>query len=236
MTWLELIISCLIAYLVGAIPFSWLLVRFLKGVDLRTVGSGNLGSTNVIRVMGFRWGLVVQCLDILKGWGPVVVPALLFSRRPIAVTGDDLVMPAIPQIYLENALLAIGICAVLGHMFPIYMKFRGGKGVNTSIGVYGALAPKAIVAAAIIGVAVLAALRYVSLASMTGGVTLAVFVIVFYRDQTALVAVTIALAVLVIFMHRSNIRRLLAGTESKLGKRIAVGESNGNELSNESDA
>jgi len=227
MTWPELIICCLIAYLIGAIPFSWLFVRVLDGIDLRTVGSGNLGSTNATRVLGTRWGLVIQALDIVKGWLPVA--ALLTVANAVAFIYDLGVgfvpIPNTLPISAENAALVAGMAAVLGHMFPVYMRFRGGKGVNTTLGVFFALAPKATLVALVAGLAVMAATRYVSLGSIIGSIVLLLAVCFFYHEQTALIIVTAAIALLIVFMHRSNIRRLLAGTERRFGSKIVVEES-----------
>jgi len=209
MTWPELLVCCLVAYLIGAIPFSWLFVRILKGIDLRTVGSGNVGSTNAMRVLGVPLGLMIQALDILKGWLPVfVLPSFLFVRRP-----GLLLTP-------EYAALVIGLAAILGHMFSVYLRFRGGKGVNTSLGVFLALAPKATLVALAAGLVTLALSRYVCLGSMVGATLFPFAAWFFYPDQIALIGVTAATALLIIVMHRSNIHRLLAGTESRLGKRI----------------
>jgi len=213
----RLVIFCAAAYLIGAIPFSWLFVRALKGVDLRTVGSGNVGSTNAMRVLGVRWGLVVQALDILKGWLPVFVA----TKLPV-FAGETA-----PIRHTEYATIAIGVCAVLGHVFPVYLRFRGGKGVNTSLGVFLALAPKATLVALGIGLLVLATTRYVSLCSITGSLTFPFAVLYFYPSRTELAAVAGAVGVLVTFLHRANIKRLVAGTESRLGKRIEVGGPSG---------
>jgi len=227
MTWPELVVSCLLAYLIGAIPFSWLFVRVLKGIDLRTVGSGNLGSTNAMRVLGLPWGIAIQALDILKGWLPVFAAQFL-EREPYYLHSSPEGWPMFlvtPFIQFQYAILVVGLAAVLGHMFPVYMKFRGGKGVNTGLGVFLALAPKATLVALAIGLAVLALWRYVSLGSMIGATILPLAVWMFYPNQIALILITAAMAVLIIFMHRSNIRRLLAGTESRLGKRVSMEKS-----------
>jgi glycerol-3-phosphate acyltransferase PlsY len=221
MSWPSLIVCCLIAYLIGAIPFSWLFVRVLKGIDLRTVGSGNLGSTNAARVLGVPLGLVIQALDILKGWLPVFVLTSDGGDRELPVIYGLIVAPALPEpaIVLHHAALLIGLSAVLGHMFPVYIRFRGGKGVNTTLGVFFALAPKAVIVALAVGLTVMAVTRYVSLCSITGAIVLQAAVVYFYPHRIGLIVVTAIAVVLVIFLHRSNVRRLLAGTEPRLGKR-----------------
>ena len=237
MTWTELIV-CSVSYLIGAIPFSWLFVRVLKGVDLRTVGSGNLGSTNAMRVLGVRWGIVIQVLDILKGWLPLfalryggIGPAgYLYFWHWYVVIGHrgflhfGRMMSGLDELSVktECMFLIIGLCAVLGHMFPVYLRFRGGKGVNTSIGVFLALAPKATFVSLAVGLTVLAVTRFVSLGSIMGAVVLPFAIWFFYREHTMLIVVAAALALLVVLMHRSNIRRLLAGTEPRLGSKIAM--------------
>jgi len=229
-TWPTLLVFSLIAYLVGAIPFSWIFVRLIKGIDLRTVGSGNLGSTNAMRVLGVPLGLTIQALDILKGWAPVFVLTCNGGRTPIAPVSALLeAQGRSAAVALDHAALVIGLAAVVGHIFPVYLRFRGGKGVNTSLGVFIALAPKALLVAAAVGIAVLAAFRYVSLCSMTGAVLFPVAVCYFYPDRSALIAVAALTAILVVAMHRSNIKRLLAGTEPRLGKRIAREEASGRE-------
>lgn len=230
MEWWQLVLFCLIGYLVGAIPFSWLIVRWVKGIDLRTVGSGNLGSTNAMRVLGAKRGIAVQALDIAKGWLPVALPSLILEGGGSWIaTFDGPDGPAfaaeIPfPVSEEYAGLAIGICAVLGHMFPVYLKFRGGKGVNTCIGVFLALAPKAVLVVAAVALPLLAITRIVSLSSIVGAVLLPFAVGFFYRDNLALIVVAAMIGVLVVFLHRSNIKRLLARTEPRLGKRISTEE------------
>jgi len=205
MNWLLVAVFCLLAYLIGAIPFSWLVVRWLKGVDLRSVGSGNLGSTNAMRVLGAPLGLSVQALDIVKGWAPVFFFGGILASRGVPAA--------------QYAAIAVGLAAVVGHMFPVYLKFRGGKGVNTSVGVFLALAPTAILVALAVGVAVIALTRYVSLGSITGAAVFPFAVWYVYGRHTPLMVVSIVVALLVIVLHRSNIRRLLNGTESRLGRK-----------------
>lgn len=228
MRWFDLAVFSGIAYLVGAIPFSYIITKALKGIDLREFGSGNLGSTNTIRALGLKAGLVVQSLDILKGWLPVALVQFTFSGpRPfLYMIERDLYWAKMLPIPLEVGLLVVGICAILGHMFPVYLKFHGGKGVNTSMGVFLALAPKALLATLAISLTLLAITRIVSLCSMVGSVVLVFASWYFYPDNTALITVTVLLSALVIFMHRSNIKRLLAGAELRIGKVDIKGELN----------
>jgi glycerol-3-phosphate acyltransferase PlsY len=220
MAWIDLIFRSAASYLIGAIPFSWLFVRLIKGVDLRTVGSGNLGSTNAMRVLGTPLGLVIQALDILKGWLAVFLLTPCARESAIgAESGGQTLVPLFDATSCHAALV-IGLAAVVGHVFPVYLKFRGGKGVNTSLGVFLALAPKAILLALAAGLAILALTRYVSLCSMTGAVVFPFAVGFFYPHQTALIIVAAVIGLLIVVLHRSNIRRLLNGTEARLGKKF----------------
>jgi glycerol-3-phosphate acyltransferase PlsY len=206
MNWLLVGAFCIVSYLIGAIPFSFLFVKWFRGVDLRAVGSGNLGSTNAMRVLGTKLGLVVQALDIVKGFLPA------FILTPLA------------RVEVQYAGLAIGLAAVVGHMFPVYLGFRGGKGVNTSLGVFLALTPKAMLVAAVVGVSLIAATRIVSVGSICGAAVLPFAVGFFYPRSVALIFAAAFVSVLVIYLHRSNIRRLLAGTESRIGRRASCDE------------
>jgi glycerol-3-phosphate acyltransferase PlsY len=192
----------LLSYLLGALPFGFLLVKVLRGVDLRTVGSGNLGATNAARVLGAGWFAVVFLLDFLKGF----VPAYLLARW--AAHSFD--APA------EIGLL-YGAAAVVGHIFPVYLGFRGGKGVATAGGMVTGVAPAAAGVAALAFFAVFLPFRYVSLGSISAAVALPVAYLLLEGGPVlrATPLVLLALALLVVVKHRTNIRRLLAGTEPK---------------------
>ncbi len=183
-----------LGYVLGSMPWGLWLPRLVSGIDIRTVGSGNTGATNVWRNLGFRFGLAVALLDMAKG----LVSALL--ARWLA---DDLV-----------AVLA-GVAAMVGHWRPLFLRFaQGGKMVATTGGVGLALAPLATLAAAGIWIAVFLATRYASVASIVGAATLPAFAFLFGASRAVLVfAVAAAIAVLV--LHRANIRRLRAGTENR---------------------
>jgi glycerol-3-phosphate acyltransferase PlsY len=188
-----------LSYLVGATPTSYLVGKGLHGVDLREHGSGNLGATNAFRVLGWRSALPVMIVDVAKGF----VPVSLFPR--LAGAGFSWT-------------LAFGAAAILGHMFSVWVRFRGGKGVATSAGVFLALAPGPVGAAAIVWALVVAATRYVSLGSILAAVTLPVFVALWgHGGGRGLVGFTVALAAAVVWAHRSNLRRLLNGEESRIG-------------------
>ena len=195
------------SYLIGSIPFGFLIARWARGIDIRTVGSGNVGATNVGRAIGFRFFVAVMLLDLLKGLGPTLgFPALLdrFREGP----------------YPTLAVM-VGLAAILGHNYSVFLRFTGGKGVATSLGVVLALDPAAGLAAAVGFVVVLAITRYVSMSSILGGT---VFVIVHFAnrprpfdgDQAALTLLIAVLYVMLIVRHRANLARIWSGTEPKV--------------------
>ncbi len=196
------IFVCAAGYLLGAIPTGYLLGR-AKGIDLRKVGSGNIGATNAMRVLGKPVGAVVLVVDALKGYLACTV-----------VTGLILDLLGFGRAYAEHYKILAGVAAVLGHSFSCWLRFRGGKGVATGAGVFLALAPGATAVAIVTWAVVFAVSRYVSVASMTAAVALAIAVWL-GTTSTLLRLVTVAVAVLVIVRHRSNIARLLAGTEHR---------------------
>jgi len=208
MIWFFLIIA---AYLLGSVPFG-LLLAAAHGVDLRSVGSGNIGATNVSRALGRRWGCLCFALDCLKG----LVPMLVGMQFVEEVT--------VGMLWLW---FGVGCAAILGHVFPIYLKFRGGKGVSTSLGVVVGLYPymtvPGLIAFAIWG-AVLLIWRYVSLASIVAAVvfpiilTAAVIVLPAWTFSVLwpLLIIAVGLGVLVLMRHIENIKRLLAGSERKV--------------------
>lgn len=188
-----------LGYLAGSFPTSFLAGK-LAGVDLRQVGSKNLGATNVYRVLGWRYAIPVGVVDIGKG----TVPVALAAR-----TGTDMVW--LP--------LLVGCAAVAGHVFSCFLRFRGGKGVATAAGVVLALAPLALGVTAVVWVAVLALTGFVSLASILGALTFPVAVRLLMPDATYVFWAGVALAAFIVFTHRANIGRLLAGTENRFGRR-----------------
>lgn len=199
---------CLAAYLVGTISWSYLLVRRLKGIDLRTVGSGNLGATNAGRVLGKRWAVGIYFLDTAKGIVACGLPPFLF---------DDPTLGGVPVTVVA------GLVVMLGHNFPFWLGFKGGKGVATGSGVMLALEPLAAVGALVVWVAALFTVRIVSAASMLAALSLPLWLVVFGdRDgadhgwKMAFFAMT---AVLVVVMHRANVARILAGTEPRIGRK-----------------
>lgn len=189
----------LAAYVAGSIPTSWIAARYGAGIDLREHGSKNLGATNLYRVLGWKYAIPVGLFDAAKGAVPVVLLA------PLA--GSQRWMP-----------LAVGVAAVLGHVYSVFMRFRGGKGVATAAGVLLALAPIPLAISVAVWALVLKLTGYMSLSSVTGAVTFPVAAWLLHPD-IYLLAVGVALALFIVYTHRANVRRLLSGTESRFGRR-----------------
>ncbi|MCS7338236.1 MAG: glycerol-3-phosphate 1-O-acyltransferase PlsY [Verrucomicrobiae bacterium] len=196
---------CVAGYLLGSVPTGYLVGR-AKGVDLRNVGSGNIGATNAMRVLGKPIGVAVLIVDALKGYLACTV-----------VTGAVLGLRGIELAHAEPYRVVAGAAAVVGHSFTCWLRFRGGKGVATGAGVFAALAPGALAVAAVAWVIVLALTRYVSMASIVAALALAAGVWL-GAASPLLRAVATAVALLVVLRHSSNIKRLLAGTEHKFGQ------------------
>ena len=194
----------LASYLVGAFPTSYVAGKVFKGIDLREHGSRNLGATNVYRVLGWKFAVPVAIVDIFKGTLPVV----LFAPR----VSDSTVVA-----------MLVGAMAVLGHVFSVFVGGKGGKGVATSAGVMLGLAPAAVGICMLIWLVLVRTTGYVSLGSMLGAVALPIGIQVLHPDRRELVLPSAALAVLIIFLHRANIKRLLNGTENRFGRRTAPG-------------
>jgi glycerol-3-phosphate acyltransferase PlsY len=194
-------LGVLASYFVGAIPTSFLAGRIFRGIDLREHGSRNLGATNVYRTLGWRFAVPVGLFDVAKGAVPVLVVA--------------------PQIS-DSQLFALvcGMAAILGHVFSVFVRFRGGKGVATAAGVMLGLTPAALGIAALVWLVVVALSGYVSLASIAAA---GVFPVAVYLieppDRPEILGLDILVAGAIIWLHRANIRRLLNGTESRFGRR-----------------
>ncbi|HSL16676.1 MAG TPA: glycerol-3-phosphate 1-O-acyltransferase PlsY [Methylomirabilota bacterium] len=185
------------AYVVGAVPFAYIFVRGATGRDVRLEGSGNVGGTNALRSAGWKVGVAVTLLDI--GKGALAMWAMLVFNPESA--------------WLAGAMLAV----VVGHCFPVFLKFRGGKGVAAGLGAFLVIAPSSALAAIAVWVVVLVASRWVSLASMVATASFPVLVrLIDHPDRIILAAVAVA-AILIILRHHSNIRNLIAGTEPRLG-------------------
>ena len=189
----------LIAYLLGSIPFGYLVVRWRKGIDVRTTGSGGTGATNVMRNLGIAGFVVTIVLDFAKGYGAVWLTGRLTDRDP-------------------GWIAAAAVACIAGHIYPVWLKFRGGKGIATSVGVFIALAPLPMAFVAVIFLAVLATWRYVSLGTIVATAAFPGLVYFLNRPPKAIVLGATGATILVIASHHANIRRLWHGTESKIGR------------------
>ena len=213
------------SYLLGSIPFGYLLVRIFRGEDVRRTGSGNIGATNVARKSP-ALGVLTLLLDALKGFTAVAVGIILsppiFQRISILRIPWRLILPASSPDFAIWAALA-ALFAVAGHMFPIWLKFRGGKGVATGLGAFVMIAPKAVLLAAAIFIVLVLVFRYVSLGSIAAVAAfpnIALLLHEYGNVPLALALLSLA-SVLIVVKHHANIRRLLAGTESRFGSRHA---------------
>ena len=237
------LIMPLVGYLAGSIPFGFVIGK-MHGVDIRTQGSKNIGATNLGRILGKKYFWQAFLLDAAKGFFPVLVAAMLAHRGYCMELGPDLKSIHSNNLHGAYALghyplpmwspLLTGVACVLGHLFPVWLKFRGGKGVSTAFGVVLGFWPVYTLAGLAAGaffVFMVLAFRYISLASITSVVVFAAAVVCLgrwrenwptyleWKDLGPLVAVATAFAALIIFRHRTNIGRLLNGTERKVGQR-----------------
>ena len=204
-------IIAVISYLLGSIPFGYLLVRAFRGSDIRQTGSGNIGATNVARSSPVL-GIVTLLLDAAKGLIAVSVAAALAARSQ---------SPGFSYVYSAMALAAFA--AVLGHMFSIWLGFRGGKGVATGVGAFVAIVPKAVLVAICVFAALVALFRYVSLGSIAAAAALPACIYLIYvhpgAPMDSVLGAAMASSLLIIARHHQNISRLLAGTEHRLSLR-----------------
>jgi glycerol-3-phosphate acyltransferase PlsY len=189
----------LLAYLIGSVPFALLVARRRGASDLRLVGSGNLGAANVMRASGLTAGVLVAALDIAKGVASVWLAARFFAG------------PAWPA--------AAGFAAILGHIYPVWLRFRGGKGVATACGVFSLLAPLAIAPAIGVFFAAVWITKYISLGSVLASMALPPLAYAL-GSSASVVAAAFASSILIVFRHRANVTRLLTGTERRLGVRV----------------
>jgi glycerol-3-phosphate acyltransferase PlsY len=204
MNLLILSFGAILAYLLGSVPSSVWIGKWFYGVDVREQGSGNAGATNTIRVLGLKAGLPVLVIDAFKAWLAVALAAWMAAE---ILTSSDLILYRI----------GIGALAVLGHVFPVFAGFRGGKGVASLVGVIIALFPKAFFLVLLCFAFVFTITRYVSLASVTSALIFPVIVIFVFKEQsTPLIVLSILVAVFIPVTHRRNIGRLISGTENKL--------------------
>ena len=193
-----------LGYLIGSVPFALLVARYWGVADLRVAGSGNLGAANVLRTSGMTAGVLVAVLDIAKG-----ALSVALARR----FSDHAAAPALA-----------GLAAIAGHIYPVWLRCRGGKGVAAACGVFLVLTPWAVAPAVTVFAATVWLTKYVSLGSVLGSLTLSAFVYVAGGSATTIVAALAATA-LIVFSHRSNLARLRTGTERRLGSRDAQSDS-----------
>lgn len=198
---LSYIVTALVAYLLGSIPTGYLVAK-ARGVDIRTVGSGNIGATNAFRVLGKRWGIFVLLMDALKGWVAVQI-------------GASVVWQLVPGAPLEYLRITAGVAAILGHNFTCWLRFKGGKGIATSAGVLVALVPWALLIILTIFIILFVTTRYVSVGSIAASFALP-FATWFTEHDLGLTIITGFLGLLAILKHRKNIQRLLNGTENRI--------------------
>ena len=208
---LRIISIIIISYLLGSIPTAYIFGRFLKGIDIRKFGSGNVGATNAFRVLGRGWGITILALDILKGFLPVIILGNIFTKQ-------------LDLAQAQNIFIAIGLGCICGHNWTIFLGFKGGKGVATTLGVLSALALKIPGLSIVLGLTILIwftsffIVRIISLSSLLAAISFPLFTILF-RQSSVVILLGTLLAIFVILRHKSNIKRLLEGKESRLSFR-----------------
>jgi len=207
------LIVAVMAYLLGSIPFGYLLVRVFRGEDIRLSGSGNIGATNVARSGAKGLGIATLALDALKGALAVWLAAVLAGSK-YNLCGDFIQHPCAPALRLMSM---AALFAVLGHVFPVWLRFKGGKGVATALGVFCVLFPAAILVALAIFILVVAITRYVSLGSILGAIAFPAAAYFLQSTDAMSLVLASSVSLIVILKHHQNISRLLSGTESRFG-------------------
>ena len=202
---LELGLKLLIAYLLGTLLGSLILGR-LRGVDIRSMGSGNAGATNALRTQGKLFALLVLLVDIAKG----VIAVWWLPTAALPAVGID---PGLPREWLT---LACGLAVILGHVYPVWFSFRGGKGAATVVGVIAAVDLRLLVPLLVVWFLVLVLTGYVSLATMVSGIALVIAVYILEPNDVPLLIFSLGVAVFVVYTHRSNIARMRAGQENRV--------------------
>ncbi len=243
------IICAIVGYLIGSIPFGYIIVKLKKGIDIRTVGSGNIGATNVGRVIGWPWGILCFLLDAGKGFvSTVLIPYLILSHtypEPQRIIRPEGTLPFCGTPYvaymsermqvLKELSLLVGLFVIIGHLFPCYLRFKGGKGVATALGVFIFLLPVPTLITVVIWLLFLVTMRYVSLASIMAAVALPLTYYYyltcyiwpltsydwFYKPialylSNYVAAFLVLISLLIIIKHIPNIKRLIKGTEPKV--------------------
>jgi glycerol-3-phosphate acyltransferase PlsY len=192
------------AYLIGSIPTALIISRTFFDVDIREYGSGNMGATNTFRVLGSKFGTIVMVGDMLKG----ILAVALYNLLPYYLTNE---------LDRTNLMIGLGLAAVIGHIYPIWAQFRGGKGVATLFGMLLAMQPDVAVSCVAVFLLVLFLTRYVSLSSILAGVALPICVLWIYNEKEVFYRVfAVAVAALVVLTHQKNISRLLKGNENRV--------------------
>ena len=198
------ILLIVLAYMIGSIPTSIWVSKIKFGIDIRNYGSGNAGATNTYRVLGAKWGTFVMIIDVLKG----VIATSLWVLIPFYHTNE---------LARTNFMIALGLISVLGHVFPLWAGFRGGKGVATLLGMALAIQPPVAGLCVLVFLISLFLTRFVSLSSMLSGLAFMVFILFIYHErETSYRVFAVVVAFLVIFTHQKNIGRLIKGTENKV--------------------
>lgn len=207
MNLIYLLLTLILSYLLGSIATAVWTGKIFHGIDVREHGSGNAGATNVIRVLGWKTGIPVLLIDVLKGWGAAMLP-VFFN---LAGEGTAL---------LTNYQILAGLAVVTGHIFPVFAGFRGGKGVATIFGVLLAVHPMVTISCLGVFLCVMLITGYVSLSSMSAGVAFPLFLLLYFNTPSVFFKIfSILVAIALIFTHRKNISRLLKGEETKLFKK-----------------
>lgn len=205
---LQAIYVASLSYLIGSIPTAYVAGYLVKGVDIRTIGSGNVGASNAMRLLGKKWGIGILLFDAAKG----LIPVLLVLHKFFAAD------PAVQRYAMLSAL-----SAMVGHVFPVWLAFRGGKGVATGLGVMTALIPLSVAVALPVFIAVVAVSRYISLGSIAAAMVLpaAFFIDHNLAEDSELFIFVCVACIFVIYKHKSNIKRIVAGEENRLGEKKA---------------
>jgi acyl phosphate:glycerol-3-phosphate acyltransferase len=201
------VLLILLAYLIGSIPTAvWVSKRFFN-IDIRDYGSGNAGATNTFRVLGKKWGSIVMLIDVLKG----VLATSLYIMLPFYMTNE---------LHRTNLMIGLGLAAVLGHIFPLFAGFRGGKGVATLLGMAVAIQPIVAVCCLVVFLIVLTLTRFVSFSSILAGISFMVFILFIFNEKETLYRIfAVLVALMVVLTHQKNLGRILRGTESKIPSR-----------------
>jgi glycerol-3-phosphate acyltransferase PlsY len=195
-------LALIVGYLIGSVPYAQLLAR-RRGIDLRRVGSGSVGASNVLRTSGVRPAVVAMCLDAVKGALAVLVAQRLSAAPPLQ--------------------MAAGVAAVVGHVYPVWLRFKGGKGVATAAGVFAVMSPLAMAVACAVFVVAVWITRYISVGSIAATFAL-VAVTAVGRDPGVVLLGALAAAAVIVYRHRANLSRLVSGTERRIGQRLFTKE------------